>query len=146
SWAGIADMINIIANTACTFLSALIGSSAVKRFGGEPLLGTVLAVILVHPDLMPASDDAVAVKEATAPTCNSFGLEIIMMGYQGQVLPVLVAAWVLATIEKWLKKRVIDSLQLLVVAPIALLVTGFLAFIIIGPVTFTIGSWITDGL
>src|SRR5699024_7565302 len=130
SWAGIADMINIIANTAFTFLSALIGWSAVKRFGGEPLLGIVLGLILVHPDLMSASDYAVAVKEGNAPTLNLFWLDISMMGYQGQVLPVLVAAWVLATIEKWLKKRVIDSLQLLVVAPIALLVTGFLAFII----------------
>ncbi|WP_018393474.1 PTS system trehalose-specific EIIBC component [Bacillus sp. 37MA] len=146
SWAGVADMINVIANTAFTFLPALIGWSAVKRFGGNPLLGIVLGLILVHPALMPASDYALAVAEGNAPTWNLFGFDVNMMGYQGQVLPVLVAAWVLASIEKWLKKRVIDSLQLLVVAPIALLVTGFLAFIIIGPVTFTIGSWITDGL
>lgn len=146
SWEGVADMINVIANTAFTFLPALIGWSAVKRFGGNPLLGIVLGLILVHPALMPASDYAIAVTEGNAPTWNLFGLDVNMMGYQGQVLPVLVAAWVLASIEKWLKKRVIDSLQLLVVAPIALLVTGFLAFIIIGPVTFTIGNWITDGL
>src|SRR5699024_36984 len=146
SWAGIADMINIIANTAFTFLPALIGWSAVKRFGGNPLLGIVLGLILVHPALMPASDFAVAVAEGNAPTWNLFGFNVNMMGYQGQVLPVLVAAWVLANIEKWLKKRVIDSLHLLIVAPIALLVTGFLAFILIGPVTFTVGSWITDGL
>lgn len=146
SWAGVADMINVIANTAFTFLPALIGWSAVKRFGGNPLLGIVLGLILVHPALMPASDYALAAAEGNAPTWNLFGLDVNMMGYQGQVLPVLVASWVLASIEKWVKKRVIDSLQLLVVAPIALLVTGFLAFIIIGPVTFTIGSWITDGL
>lgn len=146
SWAGVADMINVIASTAFTFLPALIGWSAVKRFGGSPLLGIVLGLILVHPALMPASDYALAAAEGNAPTWNLFGFDVNMMGYQGQVLPVLVAAWVLASIEKWLKKRVIDSLQLLVVAPIALLVTGFLAFIIIGPVTFTIGSWITDGL
>lgn len=146
SWAGVADMINVIANTAFTFLPALIGWSAVKRFGGNPLLGIVLGLILVHPALMPASDYAIAMAEGDAPTWNLFGFEVNMMGYQGQVLPVLVAAWVLASIEKWLNKRVIDSLQLLVVAPIALLVTGFLAFIIIGPVTFTIGNWITDGL
>lgn len=146
SWEGVADMINVIANTAFTFLPALIGWSAVKRFGGNPLLGIVLGLILVHPALMPASDYAIAVSEGNAPTWNLFGLDVNMMGYQGQVLPVLVAAWVLASIEKWLKKRVIDSLQLLVVAPIALLVTGFLAFIIIGPVTFAIGNWITDGL
>ncbi|WP_084268682.1 PTS system trehalose-specific EIIBC component [Oceanobacillus damuensis] len=146
SWAGVADMINVIANTAFTFLPALIGWSAVKRFGGNPLLGIVLGLILVHPSLMPASEFALAAVEGNAPTWNLFGLEVNMMGYQGQVLPVLVAAWVLAKIEIWLKKRVIDSLQLLVVAPIALLVTGFLAFILIGPVTFTIGNWITDGL
>src|SRR5690606_38971254 len=146
SWAGVADMINVIANTAFTFLPALIGWSAVKRFGGNPLLGIVLGLILVHPALMPASDYAIAVANGEAPTWNLFGLEVNMMGYQGQVLPVLVAAWVLASIEKWLKKRVIDSLQLLVVAPVALLVTGFLAFIVIGPVTFTIGNWITNGL
>ncbi|NCU17517.1 PTS system trehalose-specific EIIBC component [Pallidibacillus pasinlerensis] len=146
SWAGVADMINVIANTAFTFLPALIGWSAVKRFGGNPLLGIVLGLILVHPALMPASDYAVAAANGEAPTWNLFGLEVNMMGYQGQVLPVLVAAWVLASIEKWLKKRVIDSLQLLVVAPVALLVTGFLAFIVIGPVTFAIGGWITNGL
>ncbi|GGA84459.1 PTS system trehalose-specific EIIBC component [Ornithinibacillus halotolerans] len=146
SWAGIADMINIIANTAFTFLPALIGWSAAKRFGGSELLGVVLGLILVHPDLMNAWGYGSALTEGTIPTWNLFGLEIEKVGYQGQVLPVLIASWVLAKIEIFLKKRVIDSLQLLVVAPIALLVTGFLAFIIIGPVTFTIATWITDGL
>src|SRR5690606_30205413 len=127
-------------------LPELIGWSGVKRIGGKPLLGIDRGLIRVHPALMPASDYAIAVANGNAPTCNLFGFGENMMGYQGQVLPVLVAAWVLATIEKWLKNRVLDSLQLLVVAPIALLVTGFLAFILIGPVTFTIGSWITDGL
>ncbi|UJL47003.1 PTS system trehalose-specific EIIBC component [Virgibacillus sp. NKC19-16] len=145
-WAGIADMINIIANTAFTFLPALIGWSAVNRFGGNPLLGIVLGLIMVHPALMPASDYAQAAAQGNAPTWNLFGLEIDMIGYQGQVLPVLVASWVLAKIEVWLKKRVVDSLQLLVVAPVALLVTGFLAFIIIGPVTFEIGNGITGGV
>ncbi|MFD1851785.1 PTS system trehalose-specific EIIBC component [Oceanobacillus bengalensis] len=146
SVAGIADMINIIANTAFTFLPALIGWSAVKRFGGSPLLGIVLGLILVHPALTPAGDFALLQAEGNAPTWNFFGLQIDQLGYQGQVLPVLVASWVLAQIEIWLKKRVHDSLQLLVVAPIALLVTGLLAFIFIGPITYTLGTWITDGI
>ncbi|RKQ30897.1 PTS system trehalose-specific EIIBC component [Oceanobacillus halophilus] len=144
--AGVAEIINLIANTAFTFLPALIGWSAVKRFEGSPLLGIVLGLILVHPALTPASEFAQLELEGTAPTWNVFGFQIDQLGYQGQVLPVLVAAWVLAKIELWLKKRVHDSLQLLVVAPIALLVTGFLAFIIIGPVTYTIGNWITGGV
>ena len=55
-WTGVADMINIIANTAFVFLPALIGWSAVKRFGGSEILGVVLGLILVHPDLLNAWD------------------------------------------------------------------------------------------
>ncbi|SES70895.1 PTS system, trehalose-specific IIC component [Salinibacillus kushneri] len=142
SWSGLADMINIIANTAFTFLPALIGWSAVKRFGGNPLLGIVLGLIMVHPDLTPAGDFA----QGEGETWNLFGIQVNQLSYQGQVLPVLVAAWVLARIQVWLEKRVMDSLQLLIVPPVALLVTGFLAFIIIGPVTYTVGTWITDGV
>ncbi|MFC4559937.1 PTS system trehalose-specific EIIBC component [Virgibacillus kekensis] len=145
-WAGLADMINIIANTAFTFLPALIGWSAVKRFGGNELLGVVLGLIMVHPALLNAWAYGDAVKEGTVPVWNLFGLEVEKIGYQGQVLPVLIASWVLAKIEIFMRKRVMDSLQLLIVAPVALLVTGFLTFIIIGPITFAIGNTITDGL
>lgn len=145
-WAGLADMIDVIANTAFTFLPALIGWSASKRFGGNPLLGVVLGLILVHPDLTPASDYAQEAAKGDAPTWNLFGLEVNKMGYQSQVLPMLVATWVLVKIELWLKKRVMDELQLLIVAPVALLITGFLSFVVIGPATFEIGNWITTGV
>ncbi|WP_377889869.1 PTS system trehalose-specific EIIBC component [Alkalihalobacillus sp. R86527] len=141
-WADLASIINLIANTAFVFLPGLIGWSAAKQFGGSPLLGIVLGLILVHPDLL----NAWAYGEAEEiPTWNLFGLEIEKIGYQGQVLPVLVSAYILAKIETFLNKRVHDSIQMLVVAPVALLVTGFLAFTLIGPVTFWIANLLTDG-
>ena len=143
-WADFASIVNIIASTAFTFLPALIGWSAVKRFGGSPLLGIVLGLVLVHPDLLSAWSYPKALEEGTIEVWSLFGLEIEKVGYQGQVLPILVAAYVLAVIERFLTKRVPDSIQMLVVAPVALLVTGFLAFIVIGPVTFTVGNWITS--
>ncbi|MFB4161967.1 PTS system trehalose-specific EIIBC component [Geomicrobium sp. JSM 1781026] len=145
-WADFADIVHLIANTAFTFLPALIGWSAVKRFGGSELLGIVLGLILVHPDLLNAWAYGEAQAAGDVPTWTIFGLEIEQIGYQGQVLPVLFASWILAKIEIFLRKRVLDSLQLLVVAPIALLVTGFLTFLFIGPVTFTLGNLLTDGL
>ncbi|WP_091016901.1 PTS system trehalose-specific EIIBC component [Paenibacillus amylolyticus] len=146
AWKDLASIINTIASTAFTFLPALIGWAAVKRFGGSPLLGIVLGLILVHPDLLSAYGYADAVNEGTVPTWNLFGWEIEKIGYQGQVLPVLVSAYLLAKMEIFLNKRVHDSIKLLVVAPVTLLITGFLAFTIIGPVTFAIANAITSGL
>ncbi|MEW4370087.1 PTS system trehalose-specific EIIBC component [Paenibacillus kandeliae] len=145
-WADFAAIVNTIASTAFTFLPALVGWSAATRFGGSPLLGVVLGLILVNPSLLSAYDYAAAYNEGTVPTWNLFGLHINAVGYQGQVLPMLVAAYVLVTIEKWLNRTVPDSFKLLVVAPVALLVTGFLAFVVIGPVTFTLGNWLTAGV
>lgn len=145
-WADLANMINLIAGTAFTFLPALIGWSAVKRFGGNPLLGIVLGVMLVHPDLLNAWGYGAAEQSGEIPVWNLFGLEVQKVGYQGQVLPILLASYLLAKIELFLTKRTPESIQLLVVAPITLLVTGFASFIIIGPITFAIGNVLTSGL
>lgn len=142
-WKDFAGIINLIANTAFTFLPALIGWSAVRKFGGNPLLGIVLGLVLVHPELLNAWGYAEAKAKGEIPYWNLFGFDVAKIGYQGQVLPILFASYVLAKIEVFLNKRVADSIKLLVVAPVALLVTGFLAFIVIGPVTFAIGNWIT---
>ncbi|MFC5713199.1 PTS system trehalose-specific EIIBC component [Thalassorhabdus alkalitolerans] len=143
-WADLADIIHLIANTAFVFLPGLIGWSAVKKFGGSPLLGIVLGLMLVHPDLLNAWAYGEAQEAGEIPTWNIFGLEIQQIGYQGQVLPILFASYILAQIEIFLRKRVHDSIQMLVVAPVALLITGFLAFIAIGPIMFTIGDAITS--
>ncbi|MBT9251368.1 PTS system trehalose-specific EIIBC component [Bacillus halotolerans] len=145
-WADLANMINLIAGTAFTFLPALIGWSAVKRFGGNPLLGIVLGVMLVHPELLNAWGYGAAEQSGEIPVWNLFGLEVQKVGYQGQVLPILLASYLLAKIELFLTKRTPEGIQLLVVAPITLLVTGFASFIIIGPVTFAIGNVLTSGL
>ncbi|WP_153126422.1 PTS system trehalose-specific EIIBC component [Peribacillus tepidiphilus] len=143
-WKDFAGIINLIANTAFVFLPGLIGWSAVRRFGGSPLLGIVLGLMLVHPELLNAWGYAEAKAAGEIPTWNLFGFDVEKVGYQGQVLPILIASYVLAKIEVFLTKRVPDSIKLLVVAPVSLLITGFLAFIAIGPITFTIGNAITD--
>ena len=138
----ISNIINVIASTAFIFLPALIGWSSMKVFGGSPILGLVLGLILMHPQLVSQYDIA----KGQIPTWNLFGLEIKQLNYQGQVLPVLIAAYVLSLIEKALNKVVHDSIKMLVVGPVALLITGFLSFIIIGPIALAIGTAITGAI
>ncbi|PLT29763.1 PTS transporter subunit EIIC [Peribacillus deserti] len=142
--AGISQIINLAANAAFTFLPALIGWSAVKKFGGNPVLGIVLGLILVHPALMSAYD--YAADPSKVKYWDVLGYKIEQVGYQGQVLPVLFAAFILAWFEKTLKKRIPDAVQLIFVSPIALILTTFLTFIVIGPLTMTGANWITDGV
>lgn len=142
----IAGMINLIANTSFVFLPVLVGWSAVKRFGGNPLLGIVLGAMLVHPDLLNAWAFGAAQEAGGVPTWSILGLEIQQVGYQGQVLPILVASWLLVKVENWLKARIPEAFQLLVVAPVALLLVGFASFVVIGPITFAIGEALADFL
>lgn len=143
--ADFANIINVIASTAFIFLPALIGWSAMRVFGGSPILGLVLGLILLHPQLA-SQYDLGGGKSSEIPVWHIFGLEIKQLNYQGQVLPILLATWVLSVIEKFLNKRVHDSIKMLVVGPVALLITGFLAFIVIGPLALELGTLITEGI
>ncbi|RIL70709.1 PTS maltose transporter subunit IIBC [Staphylococcus devriesei] len=146
-FAGLAEMINIFANAPFTLLPILIGFSAAKRFGGNPFLGAALGMILVHPTLMSAYDFPKAVEAGKAiPHWDLFGLHINQVGYQGQVLPMLVAAYILATIEKWLRKVIPTVLDNLLTPLLSILVTAFLTFLFVGPITRQLGYWLSDGL
>ena len=100
-FADLAGMINLFSNAAFTFLPVLIGFSATKKFGGNPYLGAVLGMIMVHPELMNAYSYGTG---AAVPTWNLFGLSIEAVGYQGTVLPVLVMSFFLAKLETRLHK------------------------------------------
>lgn len=143
-WSGVSGLINLIANTSFLFLPALIGWSAVKKFGGNPLLGIVLGLLLIHPDLMSAQQFSKTPE--LVQHWAILGLQLNKVGYQGQVITVLLSAWLLARTEQFLTRVVPDMIQVIIVAPVTLLVTGFAAFLIIGPVTMWLGNEITGSI
>jgi PTS system sucrose-specific IIC component len=144
---GLAEMIDIFANAPFTLLPILIGFSAAKRFGGNAFLGAALGMILVHPELMSAYDYPKAVElRKSIPHWHLFGLEINRVGYQGQVLPMLVATYILAKLEQGLRKVVPTVLDNLLTPLISILVTAFITFLFVGPITRTLGYWLSDGL
>ncbi|BBP87833.1 hypothetical protein BsIDN1_14510 [Bacillus safensis] len=72
----------------------------------------VLGLMLVHPDLLNAWGYGAAEKTGDIPVWNLFGLEVQKVGYQGQVLPILVASYLLAKLELFITKRTPESIQL----------------------------------
>lgn len=136
---------NLFSNTAYTFLPILIAFSAAKAFGGNPYLGAVIGMIMIHPNLQNAW--TVATEGVQATQSVWFGLyQVDMVGYQGHVIPVVIAAWVLATLEKKLHKVVPAMLDLFVTPLVSVFVTGYLTLSIIGPVFVTIENGVLDGV
>lgn len=124
---------NLFSNIAYTFLQILIAFSAAKAFGANQYLGAVIGMIMIHPSLQNAYTVAT---EGVKQTQSVFGglFHIDMVGYQGHVIPVIIAVWILSVLEKKLHKIVPEILDLFVTPLVSVFVTGYLTLSIVGPV------------
>lgn len=135
----------LFSNVAYTFLPILIAYSAAKAFGGNPYLGAVIGMLMIHPDLQNAW--TVATQGVQVRQSVWFGLyEIDLIGYQGHVIPVIIAVWVMCFIEKRLHRIVPEMFDLFVTPLVSVFVTGYLTYSVIGPVFVVIENGIIDGI
>lgn len=140
AWYGILDMIS---NTAFTFLPAIIAVSAARVFGGNIFLGGVIGMLMIHPGLINAWAVA-GMAESDIPVWHLIGniFTIRQVGYQGHVIPVVIAVWLMCMIEKWLHKHVPEMIDLFVTPLCTVMVTAFLTLGIIGPLFSTAESYV----
>lgn len=140
SWYGILDMIS---NTAFTFLPAIIAVSAARVFGGNIFLGGVIGMLMIHPGLINAWAVA-GMAESDIPVWHLIGniFTIRQVGYQGHVIPVVIAVWLMCIIEKWLHKHVPEMLDLFVTPLVTVMVTAFLTLGFIGPIFSTAEGYV----
>lgn len=122
----------VLTDTAFAFLPALVAWSTMKKFGGTPVIGIVIGLMLVSPSLPNAY--AVAGGTAQPIQLSILGLTIPVVGYQGSVLPALVLGIIAAKTQKALKKVVPDVLDLIVTPFITLLFSMILGLLIVGPI------------
>ena len=135
----------LFSNTAYTFLPILIAYSGAKVFGANPYLGAVIGMIMIHPNLQNAWTVATEGVKATQKVW--FGLySVDMIGYQGHVIPVIIAVWVLAQIEKRLHKIVPAMFDLFVTPLVSVFVTGYLTLSIIGPIFVAVENGLLNGI
>lgn len=133
------DFLWLIGEAIFFYLPVGICWSAVRKMGGTPILGIVLGVTLVSPQLM----NAYLLGQQTPEVWN-FGLfTIAKVGYQAQVIPALLAGLALGFIETRLKRIVPDYLYLVVVPVCSLILAVFLAHAFIGPFGRMIGDGVT---
>ena len=129
-------MSRILTDTAFAFLPALVCWSTTKRFGGTPVIGIVLGLMLVSPELPNAY--AIAGGTARPIPMDILGLEVPVVGYQGSVLPALVLGIFAAKLQKKLKTIVPDVIDLIVTPFLTLFISMLLGLLIVGPIMHTL--------
>ena len=134
----------LFSNAAYIFLPILIAYSAATVFGGNPYLGAVIGMILIHPDLQNAwtVSDGIRVMQPVFGGLYS----VPLVGYQGHVIPVIIAVWLMCQIEKRLHKIVPAMFDLFVTPLVSVFVTGYLTLAAIGPVFTMLENSIVTGV
>ncbi|MGT2742921.1 sucrose-specific PTS transporter subunit IIBC [Streptococcus plurextorum] len=132
---GISAMIQLMSAAPFMFLPVLVGISAAKRFGANQFLGAAIGMIMTTPDL--------GGKEAF---WDIFGFQVAQTNYAYQVIPVLVAVWLLATLEKFFHKKLPSAVDFTFTPLLSVMITGFLTFTVIGPVMLTVSNGITNAI
>ena len=119
----------VLTDTAFAFLPALVAWSAFRVFGGSPVLGIVLGLMLVNPAL----PNAYSVANGSAEALMIFDF-IPVVGYQGSVLPAFFMGLLGAKFERFLRKRIPEAIDLIVTPFLTLLVMIILGLFAIGPI------------
>lgn len=127
------QILNLVSNTAFTFLQILIGYSAASAFGANPYLGAVMGMILINPGLQNANTVATeGVLQTYSVIPGLYSIE--WTGYQGHVIPIVIACGILAFVEKRLHKVVPEAFDLFVTPLVSVAVTAYVVMLAVGPI------------
>ncbi len=136
------SFLDLVANTAFALLPVLVAISSARVFGGNIFLGAVIGLMMVHPALLNAWNVGTA---TDIPVWHLFFFNVQQVGYQGHVIPVILAVLLMSTVEKWLHKKVPEMIDLFVTPLVTVLITAFITFTIIGPVFSVLENWVLAG-
>lgn len=142
-WAGVNHFLWLPAEAIFHFLPVGITWSVTRKMGTTQILGIVLGITLVSPQLL----NAYAVNStapADIPKWDFVFAQVNMIGYQAQVIPAMLAGFTLAYLEKFFKKIIPDVIQIIFVPFFSLLISIIVAHTILGPIGWKIGAWIAN--
>jgi len=141
-WAGTNSFLWLIGEAIFHFLPVGITWSITKKMGTTQILGIVLGITLVSPQLLNAY--AVASTPADKIPFWDFGFaHVNMIGYQAQVIPAILAGFALVFLERGARKISPASISMIVVPFFALVPAVLIAHIVIGPIGWAIGAAIS---
>ena len=146
-WYAFLDM---VANTAFAYLPVIVAISAARVFGGNIFLGAVIGLLMIHSALTNGWNAAAGYDVwylfGHIRITDSYSLfQINQLGYQGHVIPVIIAVLLMSNVEKWFHKHVPEMLDLFITPLCTVLITALVTFTIIGPIFSGLETMVLNG-
>lgn len=142
-FAGLYSFLWLIGEAIFHFLPVGIVWSITRKMGTTQILGIILGLTLVSPQLLNAYNMA----PGTVPPVWDFGfVQIEMVGYQAQVIPAILAAFILVYLEKFWRRITPDYISMIIVPLFSLIPAVILAHTVVGPIGWDIGSFIANAV
>lgn len=142
-FAGLYSFLWLIGEAIFHFLPVGIVWSITRKMGTTQILGIILGLTLVSPQLLNAYNMA----PGTVPPVWDFGfIQIEMVGYQAQVIPAILAAFILVYLEKFWRRITPDYISMIIVPLFSLIPAVILAHTVVGPIGWAIGSFIANAV
>lgn len=142
-FAGLYSFLWLIGEAIFHFLPVGIVWSITRKMGTTQILGIILGLTLVSPQLLNAYNMA----PGTVPPVWDFGfVQIEMVGYQAQVIPAILAAFILVYLEKFWRRITPDYISMIIVPLFSLIPAVISAHTVVGPIGWAIGSFIANAV
>ena len=139
-WEGVNEIVSVISGAIFGFLPVGITWSVSRKMGTSQIIGIVLGICLVHPSLLSAYEYAAHKAAGDIP---HFILGFEKVGYQGQVIPALLAGLTLAYLEIFWRKYIPEVISMIFVPLLSLVPAVILSYAVLGPIGWWLGGLIS---
>lgn len=139
-WEGVNEILSVISGAIFGFLPVGITWSVSRKMGTSQILGIVLGICLVHPSLLSAYEYAAHKAAGDVP---HFILGFEKVGYQGQVIPALLAGLTLSYLEILWRKYIPEVISMIFVPLLSLVPAVILSYAVLGPIGWWLGGLIS---
>ncbi|MCW1909090.1 glucose PTS transporter subunit IIA [Lactiplantibacillus paraplantarum] len=133
-------VLNAVADAMFYFLPVVLGFTAAKKLGSDPIVLAIVGGILIYPSLITAAS-----KGATAQI-TFLGVPTHLMSYSASVFPMIVAAWLGTYVERGLKRVIPLYLRSVFIPIIEALILAIVVLVVVGPLITIISKGMANGL
>ena len=150
--------IDAMSSSMFYFLPIIVGFTAARRLGANPIVVAIIGGVLCFPTLVAMSNPkgesyhVIAQLGKTVFNADFFGIPVALptgregMAYTSTIFPIIVAAWLASRLEPWLERWIPAVIQSMFVPLLEIFVVSALILVVFGPIVMFFSGFIANGI